>query len=216
MLAGKYGADKDIVFSSIINWLRLPVTPKTYGVSNELNTEMQIMLLRLIFPNIKRIGVLYSRQYNQEWFTKSCEEAEKMGIKIIGRAVLDNSNAMALLKELLNESDIFWLIPDPAIMSDKQTVFEVLKICDSLKIPIFSYNELFTKYGAILSISADDLTIARQAAGIAVEVLEKKRKINEKVQFPAGTHITLNLKKIKEYGLKYSEDALGAVNSIIE
>jgi len=216
LIASKYGADKDIIFSSIINWLRLPITPKTYGISNELNTEMQIMLVRLIFPNIKRIGVLYSRQYNQEWFMKTLQESETIGVKIIGRAVSDKNNAVSLLKEILSESDIFWLISDPAIMSEKNTFFEVLKICDNFKVPVFSYNDIFAKYGVILSVSADNLTIGRQAAGIAAELLEKNRKINEKVQFPAGTHITLNLKKIKEYGLKYSEDALGSVNNIIE
>ena len=41
-------------------------------------------------------------------------------------------------------------------------------------------------------------------------------KIEEKVQYPAGSHIILNLKKVKEYGLPYKEEALSVVNQIVE
>jgi putative ABC transport system substrate-binding protein len=40
--------------------------------------------------------------------------------------------------------------------------------------------------------------------------------MEEKVQYPAGSHIILNLKKVKEYGLHYNEEALSVVNQIVE
>ena len=91
----------------------------------------------------------------------------------------------------------------------------MFKESDARKVPVFSYHDVFTEYGAVLIVSVDNPTIGRQAAGIAMEVLSVG-KMEEKVQSPAGSHIILNLKKVKEYGLPYKEEALGSVNQIIE
>jgi len=100
-------------------------------------------------------------------------------------------------------------------MSDKKMLMEVFKKCDVRKVPVLSYHDVFTDYGAILIVSVDNPTIGRQAAGIAKEVLSVG-KVEEKTQYPAGSHIILNLKKLKECGLSYNEEALGSVNQIIE
>lgn len=215
LVANKYVSEKNIIFSSIVNWLRLPVTKKTYGVSNELHAAMQIMLFRYIFPKVQRVGVLYSREYTRQWFEEARGEAGEMNVEMIGQAVSDPKQALSALKELLPKVDAFWLISDPVIMGERENPFKILQECGSKKIPVFSYHELFAKYGATLIVSVDDPTIGRQAAGIAAEVLFRG-SIEQRVQFPAGSHITLNLKKIKEYGLQYNESALGLINTFAE
>lgn len=215
LIANQYAGEKHIVFSSIMNWLRLPMTEKTYGVSSELPSEMQVMLFRYIFPNVRKIGVLYSSRYNKEWFAAAQDAARKMEVEIIGQALSDEKETLSALKSLLSGTDAFWLISDPVVMTDKAVLFEVLKQCDKNKLPVFSYHDAFAKYGVAMIVSADSPTIGRQAAGIATDLLSGKKPA-EKVLFPAGTHITLNLKKIREYGLPYNQDALGSVNNIIE
>ncbi len=216
LIGNEYAGETNLVFSSIINWMRLPKTERTFGVSNELHPGMQMMLFRHIFPDVKKIGVLYSRQYNSQWFEKTREEAKNMGIEIIGKPVsFKKDNTISALKELLPEIDALWLISDPVIVSNNTRLIDVLDTCDEKKKPAFSYHDAFAKYGATLIVSVDNPTIGRQAAGIALEVLASE-KIEEKVQYPAGSHIILNLKKVKAYGLGYNEDALASVNTIIE
>ncbi len=215
LIANKYAKDKDIVFSSIINWLRLPITEKTYGVSNELHVGMEIMLFRYIFPNIQKIGVLYSKKYTEEWFTNAGSEAEKMGVKIVGHAISQKKQIISDLRKLLSKVDAFWLISDPELISDKEGLLKILQECDVQKIPVFSYHEAFVNLGAVLIVSVDNPTIGRQSASIVKEVLSVN-KLDEKVQFPAGSRIILNLKKVKEYGLEYNKNALDSVNQLIE
>jgi len=214
LIANKYASEKSIVFSSTVNWLRLPVTPKTYGVSSELHAVMQLMLFRYIFPDIQKIGVLYSEKYTEQWFKKVRNEVEEMGVGIIGQVVSEKDSIPALNK-LLPDINALWLISDPEIISGKKDLLEILDACGTRKIPVFSYHEAFAELGAALTISADNYTIGRQSAGIVTEVLSGSG-MDEKVQFPAGSHIIMNLRKVKEFGLQYSEDALGSVNHIIE
>lgn len=218
LIANKYAKKKHIVFSSIINWLRLPTTESTYGVSNELHVGQEITLFRLFFPNVRKIGMLYSKKYTEEWFKntrKEVKEMKEMGveIEIIGRSVSERKQVIPDLKKLLPRVDAFWLIPDPELMSTKEDLLKILQECDAQKVPVFSYHEAFVDLGAILVVFADNLTIGRQAAGIVREVLSGN-KMEEKVQFPAGSRIIFNLTKVKEYGLQYNEDAIGMANEV--
>ena len=215
LLANKYISERNIVFSSIINWRRLPAAKKTYGISNELNPEMEITLYRYIFPGIKRIGVLYSEKYNKHWFNSAQTTAKEMGVEIIGRSLSKRKDTLPALKDLLGKIDAVWLISDPVVMADKNTLKELFKECDVAKKPILSYHDAFAEYGAVLIVSVDNPTTGRQAAAISREVLSGDL-VKKKVQLPAGSHIILNLKKANAYGLRYGEMALSVVNQIIE
>jgi putative tryptophan/tyrosine transport system substrate-binding protein len=215
LFANKYAPKKNIVFSSIINWLRLPITDKTYGVSNELHAGMEMTLFRLMFPNVQKIGVLYSRKYTEEWFKNAENQAKEMGVEISSQAITDKKQTLSALKKLLPKIDAFWLISDPELISTKEDLLAILQECDAQKKPVFSYQKAFAELGAVLIVSVDDPTIGRQAAGIVTAVLSGDQ-LDNKVQFPAGTYTILNLKKVKEYGLQYNEGALDSVNEIIQ
>ena len=216
LMAHKYVGKTPVVFSSILNWLRLPMSDRRCGVSNELHAGMEMMLFRHIFPEIQTIGVLYSQKYTAEWFQSAGTQAQELGLTIVGHHIEKKESLEAALTALIEQKvDAFWLIPDPAVMSDAQDLQIILDLCDARKIPIFSYNEAFTQYGAALSISVDTPTIGRQAAALAASIVAQE-DLPERVQFPAGSYITLNLKKVTEYHLPYNEDALGSGNTILE
>lgn len=206
---------KDIIFSSMLNYKRMNLTPRTYGVSYELHPRMSLYIVRSIFPTVKKIGMLYSKQFTRQWFENAGEQAKELGMEITGRAVSDSKDTESLLKQLIAETDAIWLISDPVVMPEEKYLTMVLKTCDAYKKPVLSYNEMFAELGAALVVSVDDPTIGRQAAGIASEILSGA-KIEDKVQYPAGSQIILNLKKIKEYKIEYNSNALGTVNTVIQ
>jgi putative ABC transport system substrate-binding protein len=204
-----------IVFSSIINWLRLPMSEDIYGVSNELHSRMPLMLFRYVFPAIKRIGVLHSAQYTAEWFADAKAQAEELGITLIGAPVHRKGAYHQQLEALFDRADALWLVPDPLVMPEESDLYGILDACDAEQWPVFSYHSAFPYFGAVLSVAADNPTIGRQAAKISAAVLSGK-PVSERIQFPAGSHVTLNMEKVKAYGLEYNAGALGAVNHIIK
>ncbi len=213
-LCSRYLEDTPTVFSSLINWQRLPLSPKAYGVSNELNARMPIYMFRSIFPEVKKIGILYSKEYTLQWFKDTAEQARELGIEIVGRTVSGPKDILPGAKELASQAKALWLIPDPMVMPEKQFLYDILKTCQESRMPVFTYHSAFVELGAVLSVAVDEPTIGRQAAGIAQELISGK-KPEDRVQFPAGSDITLDLKKAGEYGLEYNRDALGLVNNVI-
>ena len=216
LLAQQYAGDKHIVFSSMLNWRRFePLPQKTYGIANERPAEMQITLFRHLFPAVRTIGILYSPTYTAQWFQETKDAAGKIGVDIIGQTVANKKQAVAALHNLLPKIDAFWLLSDPDVTPDRETVIQLLQQCDAQKIPVFSSHEEFAKFGAVLIVAVDSATVGWQAADIAAKSLAGKA-VEGKVQIPGGSHIILNLPKVKEYRLPYNWDALDSVDQIEE
>jgi len=216
-LASNSVKDKPLVFSSMINWQRFNITENTYGITLELPTEMQLFMYSYLFPEIRTLGVLYSKSHNNQWFENAVPQAKEVGLSLQGKMIENKGDISAALKKLLPKVDALWLISDPIVLYDAAQIQEIFETAEARKKPIFAYNTLFSQYGAMLTISADIPTMGRQAANLVQNIVEKQViDESEKVQLPAGSHITLNLKKAKEYGVKINPTALSSVENIIQ
>lgn len=219
LLANRVAPDKKIVFSSAINWRRLPITRQSYGIAQELPAGMQLMMYRYLFPEINKIGVLYNKQINQEWFSGAIQAAQDVDIELLGQNISAGQNLSTAIKKLLAEVDALWLIADPLVLADRASVVEIFLQAENKKKPVFTYSELFIDYGALLVISADIPTIGRQASAWVDELRNDKtinKTITERVSNPLGSYVILNMKKLKEYPILLNKEALGSVNQIIE
>ncbi len=207
--------DRAIIFSSAINWKRLPMRKNTYGVSSELNSGMELMMYHYFFPDLGRIGVIYSLKHNKEWLKEAIDNGRDLGLTISGRPVTKPEELPKVLVEFLPEVDVLWLVSDPVVISSKESVMEIFRRADSLKKPIYAYSKIFADLGALLVISADVPTMGVQAAGLVHDLLTNN-EIPENVVTPAGSHIILNMKKVKEYGIDLNEEAMDSVNWMIQ
>lgn len=214
VFARNHFKDKPLVFSSIMNWQRMSLLQQAYGVSNELPARMPLYMFRSVFPKIKKIGMLYSTQYTAQWFADAAGDGSELNIEIVGKTVSSERQTEPALRGLIRDVDALWLISDPLVIPDKNSLYRILNICDENKIPVFSYHNAFVNLGVMLSVAVDNPTIGRQAAGI-VEQLLSGGKPEDRVQYPAGSDISLDLKKAKAYQLEYNSDALGLINNII-
>ncbi len=214
-MAYKLARNKKLIFSSAINWRRLSMGKKTYGISNELPQGMQLTMYRYFLPDVEKIGVLYSKEYNKEWLDIAVDSAKEVGIKIISRSVSKPDEVESALKKLLPKVDALWLTPDPIVLHEIESVNKIFKQTEATRKPVFAYNKAFANLGAVLIISADVSTMGRQAAALALDILAN-REIIERVKNPAGSHIVLNMKKVEEYGINLNIEALDSVNEIIK
>lgn len=215
LLACRVAKDANIIYSLGINWQRFAITDKTYVIASEVPPLTNAMMYRYFFPDIKTVGILYSKNHNKEWFGAAVTEAKQAGIQIIGKSIAKEKEVNNALNYLLPKVDALWLISDPVILSGMAQVKEIFAQCDARKIPVFSYDQLFTDFGASFIISADVATMGKQAAKIAQNLLSNKGAV-EKVQNPAGTYIAINVKKLELYGIKLNTKAFSSVNEFIE
>ncbi|CAM2009995.1 ABC transporter substrate binding protein [Acanthopleuribacter pedis] len=216
LLLKDLGIQQPIIFSSVINWERVPLERGVHGIANEIPPPVQFYYFRYFFPKVRRVGVLYNRAFNHELVKKAEAAARDVGIELVPLSVTRPRRAISLLEKNAANLDALWLISDPVVFSKKEQVGRLFAIAEAGKLPVFAYSEAFTdQKGVCLVISVDIPTVGRQAAGLIGRVTEDPG-MSSRVQSPAGSFITINLKHIKNFGLELNDEALDSVNHIIE
>ncbi len=211
----QFSANKPVLFSSVINWQRFPRSPNNYGVANELSLSQELSLLHYLLPAVRKIGVIYNPSINQERINQARAQMTELGLTLAEQTLTEPLQLDELLQQLLPTVDALWLIADPTVLSDKDSVEKVFTATKAHNKPVYTYSDAYTKYGASLVVSADTATMGRQAANLAQAVLLHE-PIKDPVQTPAGSHITLNVCELGKLNVSYNSDALDAVNQLLE
>lgn len=213
-LSQSYATDKILIFSAAINWQRLNIDDKTYGISNELAPEQEVTLLRMFFPNVKKIGILFSKQFTKEYIETLKKIVVPFNIEIIDRQINTSAEIGPELNELSPKIDLLWVIADPLVLENEETVLQVLQVAKQQKKPVYAFSDSFVKHGAALSISPNMSTIGGQSANLMMSLKEGKFPA-ERVQFPAGSSITLNLCTFEALKLPINQEAFSSVDQIV-
>jgi putative tryptophan/tyrosine transport system substrate-binding protein len=210
--ANEYIPEKDIYFSSIIDWKKLPFNGTRYGISNELHSGMQLTLIKTIFTNIKTIGVIHSK-YTQNIINDLSEDAKKMGIEILPIKINEDFQSIQY-DHNVEKSDAIMIIADPIFLNNEHAVENLFTLSQIHKKPIIAYHKLFIQYGATLVISVDNPTIGRQIAAMLENNLLEKSV--ENIHYPAGTNIIFNKKQAILLDVKFNPDISQIATEIIE
>ena len=121
--AKKYLPEKQIFFSSIMNYKRLNMGKHIYGVSNELHTGMKLTLIKSLLPDTNSVSMVYSR-YTKDVYESFKKEAAQFGIKVIGEKI-DSGDEINI--DMLGKADIFVMIADPLLVKDEGKVKRLYK-----------------------------------------------------------------------------------------
>ena len=212
--ASKATPGRPIVMSSVINWQRLPAATAagTHVIANELPSATQLTMFRYFFPKVKRVGVLYSTEFNRQWMAEAIAAGRDVGIEVIGIPVRTPGAARAGLSGLLSKVDALWVASDPVVLADEAAVRAIFADSAAARKPTFTYASAFAEFSPTLIVAPDVPTIGRQAAGILQGLVPGAKK---EVQSPAGSEVTLNLRAVKDYGLDLNEEAMDSVNRVL-
>ena len=209
--ATKLAKGKSIVLSTAINWERFkPDARTTRVIANELPAVQQLTLFREFFPKLQRIGVIYNPAINRLWFQQAVLAGKEVGVEVIGHTVTRSSQVAGELAKLGPKVDALWLASDPVVLESEAAVLLYFARADAAKKPVFTYSPAFTELGATLVLAPDMPTIGRQAAGVVQD-----HAGSAAVSTPAGSEVTLNLKRVQQYGMDFNREALDSVNNLI-
>ena len=201
-----------VVYSAVMNWRRFKDRANYYGIASELAPQVQLTWFKYFFPEIKKVGVLYSEE-NQSLIDDAQRASENLSLKL-NALKLRNDNQLSLsAKSLLKEVDVLWLISDSSTLSSVADVDTLFKLAEKYSVPVFSYNPLFMDLGAVMSLVADLPTTARQAAILTLKILEKQQP-QRAIQYPAGSRIILDSQRVNHYEMVLNPDYLDSVDEL--
>ena len=176
--------------------------------------DRQAKLIRLAFPEARRVGVLLSAE--QKGLADELEEAirpQRLGL--IHATVTENERLMTPLEQVLSEVDVLLAIPDPLVFN-RNTAQSLFLTSYRYRDPVVGYSRSMTQAGALVSLYSTPAQIGRQAAEWAGNALNTAA-----VSLPAPAHpvyfeVSINDRVARSLGFSLPSEAelekrLGAV-----
>jgi putative ABC transport system substrate-binding protein len=168
-----------------------PYPPNLFGVYETLDyIDTSLLLIRKIFPAVRKIGVLYNQSEPQsvdalEEISRACRTE---GIELVSQPVTATNETQLVVQSLLSRQlDAFFALPDNIVFSSMEVI---VKSCDNAKVPVFTSEEGLVKRGALAAFGADmyqwgyqsglqaaSFLKTKSLAGLRPEIVKIRRKV---------------------------------------
>jgi len=177
------------------------------GVSNMIDWEPQINLMRSLVPNLKTVGVIYNPgEVNSvsliEQFQKLCK---KQNLKVIPAMANKSNDVGAAAQSLVGKVDLIYITNDSTAFSAFDAV---AKVGIDAKIPVVVSDIDLIDQGALAAMGPNQYDIGRQTGEIVLDILKGQAPGTIPVGFPERVDLALNLKTAKAINLSIPQDLL--------
>lgn len=164
--------DIPVVFGSVTdpNGAGLVGIKNITGTSGAAPIKENLELMRELFPEAKKIGVIYnSSEANSTSEVNNLKKlAKEKGFEVVDKAVTVGVEIIGAANIIAKEADIFYAIQDNTVASYFQSLLEIL---NKAKVPIVATNDIYSNEGGFISQGTTDYGIGYRAGEIAAEIL---------------------------------------------
>ena len=169
--------------------------------------DRQAQLIRLAFPEVRRVGVLLSEE--QAGLLGELEETllgQRLGL--VHATLKEGERLIGPLENVLSEADVLLAVPDPLVFN-RNTAQSLFLTSYRYREPVLGYSRSLTRAGALLSLHSSPAQIGRQAAEWVRSTLNDPSPRLPAPAYPAYFSISINEQVARSLGFTLpSEEAL--------
>lgn len=185
--------------------------PNMSGVSMDIAPGTYVASLREVFPAARKIGLLYDPKNTAAFVDEAAKAAAAAGFDLVAKEVRDPAHVTALLEKLSGKIDVFWMLPDPTVVS-AGTIDSLLRFSFQNNVPVFSFSKKYVELGAIAALDLDPYDIGAQAAAIARRLAAGQQGAIR--EYARASRLSINEKVAKKMGLRIRDDVLSKVKKV--
>ena len=193
--------------AGLVNSNKLPGT-NVSGTSDLTPVAAQIDLLKKIFPNAKKVGMLYcSSEENSKFQIDIAKEAcDKVGLSYVDATVSNTNEVQQVVQSLVGKVDAIYTPTDNMIASCMATV---ALVTNEAKIPVICGESGMVDKGGLATYGINYYELGKQTATMAVDILKNGKKPAEMpVQYLSTCDFTYNPDTVKILGIELPSDLL--------
>lgn len=199
------GAISDPVGSGLVDSLEKPGGNVT-GVNNLAPVGQQFELIKALFPEAKKIALLYSssEENSQSQIDKAEKMAQEQGYEATRYAVSSSNEIAQLAQSAAAENDFIYVPQDNIIANAFQTV---INETDKTKTPVFVSVDNMVDEGGIATIGQNQFDLGVETGKMAADVLNGNTDAgNTPVNVIDYGEMIINEKKAAELGITIPEE----------
>lgn len=181
---------------------------KITGVTYFIPYEKRFEIIKSLFPNTKRIGLLLEKGHASTPIEQqgTREQCDRLGIGY-NEVVASNLNELLDGTRRLSGSVDLFIISSTRLVMDN--IVNLLPILNPARIPTFSFAEEPVKAGAVAGVAADDAKLGRFLAESVVDVVVKGKPVSQvPVKTDPDPRISINETMMNSLGLKFPDALL--------
>ena len=177
------------------------------GTSDAVPLDKQFKLLKEIFPQSKKVGILYNTsEVNSEIQIENAKEiAKEHELEIIAAGVTSVNDMTTSLDVMLNKVDVLYTLTDNLIASSMPLISA--KAIEK-KIPVFGAEEAHIKGGALITDGISYKNLGFEAGLKAVEVIEGREIKEMSVSSIEDTELSLNTDTLEKLGISIPKEIM--------
>lgn len=213
-----FTAITDPVIAKLANEDNSPVGNIT-GTSDKLPVVEQLELIKRMYPDAKRVGILYTTsEVNSE---SSINEYRRLaggyGLEIVVQGVNDTSDIPMAMDNILTKNggvDVMTNITDNTVVASLPILLEK---ATAKNIPVFGSEIEQVKNGCIAAMGLEYFELGRQTGYMASEILKGEKKASEmEFQLIKNASLYINLKAAEKIGYAFDKSYLNDAAFIFE
>ncbi|MCC6545096.1 MAG: ABC transporter substrate-binding protein [Nitrospirae bacterium] len=186
------------------------------GVNLNISSFEAIRRLRELFPEAKKIGILYDPAKSKRIVEKDMQIAQTWGFTLTTKEVSSIKEMPDAFRDIQNEIDLLWLIPDSTVVTPESLEFIFLKTFES-RIPVIAFSKDLLSRGALLTFSPDYHTVGIEAGRLANNILQgKPPPAAEAVNTVKKLQTSINIMVAKKMGIKINREAMYSLREELE
>ncbi|MEE4242609.1 MAG: ABC transporter substrate-binding protein [Desulfopila sp.] len=183
------------------------------GVSNRLPMKEHMEMVLRFVPGLKKLGVMYnSGEVNSVSNVKRIKEAAaSLGFQIVEAPATNTADVYQAAQSLVGKVDAVYVPTDNTVVSALESV---IKVCERVKLPLFTADTDSVKRGAIAAMGFDYYLHGRQTGAMARRIIGGTAPGDIAVEFQKKLTFHINPAAGKRMGLVISEDVLASADTV--
>lgn len=192
-----------------------PTKTNIAGVSNYLDPEQQIALIKKIVPNAKRVGMIYSPgEANSVVVVNQLKSLlPKYGMTLVEGAAPRSVDVGTAAKSMVGKVDVFYISTDNNVISSLEAI---TKVADDAKIPLIASDTDSVKRGALAAMSLDYYTFGKQTGEMVGRILKGEKPGDITPETSKNLALYLNTTAAKKQGVTLSKEVLDSAKEVFK
>lgn len=197
-----------VPYPELVNPARMNIS----GVSMRISPEKYLDTMLAVFPDAKRIGVVYDPKNMEAFIIEASQLAGPKGIELVLKKTYNSGSVPSLIDSLKEKIDILWMLPDTTVINS-ETINYMLLFSFQNKAPLFTFSKKYLEMGAVAALTIDPFDLGAQAGEIAKK-LSAEGNVKTPVRINARKAVlSVNKKVAKKMGIRIREEIINRGNN---
>ncbi len=198
------------------------VSPERYGirgqgvtgVSHHVEPDMQLAQLSLVAPDVKKLGMILSKDNDSLDSAAAIAAAERAGLELRVLRVTTERHVRKAWQHLRADVDALWIVPDPLVVTPEN--FRYLRDqANYAGMPTIASSEDLVRAGALMCVAPDRQVVGDQLVALTTRLLEGTPIDELPLEEPGSVRVLLNVETQEAIGLEIDEFTLDFVDEVV-